>query len=157
MWTTLCLVAGLLLCVEAATHLPTTATTIRPTPTPLSLRNLFRIVFRREDFNGDGVHSLLEFEHLWSLSDMDGDGSVTVTEYTYSDQFGKFTGTELYKYFDHDHNGVIHLQELPRIFTEYDTNFDGWITEQEFVDENIRIYKFITNDVGTDNSYFGHQ
>ncbi|XP_067664218.1 uncharacterized protein [Haliotis asinina] len=161
MWTPLCLVAGLLLCVGAVKyvtfpqHPSTTTAWVEPKPTPLSLRNLFRIVFWREDFNGDGVHSLLEFEHLWSLSDMDGDGSVTKTEYMYSDQFGKFTSTELYKYFDHDHNDVIHLQELPRIFTEYDTNFDGFISEQEFIEENVRIYKFITTDLGTDNSYFG--
>ncbi|XP_046368587.2 uncharacterized protein LOC124143606 [Haliotis rufescens] len=146
MWSTLLLVAGLFLCAESAKH----TTTTTPLSTTLSLSDFFRMVFHSEDFNKDGVQSLLEFERLWHLADADGDGSVPLTEYTNAAHFSKFIGREVYKYLDHDHNGVINLQEVPRLFMEFDTNLDGWITEQEFVDENLRIYNFVAKDIGPD-------
>ncbi|XP_067660690.1 uncharacterized protein [Haliotis asinina] len=152
MWTTLCFVAGLLLCVGAA-KLPsttTTTTTTKPTLTPLSLEDLFRIMFHRDDLNNDGVQTLSEFEQLWRQADLNGDGSITLTEYSTTLHFTRFVSREVYKYLDHDHNGVISMQEVPRLFTEFDTNYDGWITEQEFVDETFRMYNFVKKDIGPD-------
>ncbi|XP_067664219.1 uncharacterized protein [Haliotis asinina] len=150
MWTSLCLVAGLLLCVGAAKQPSTTTKPTKPTPTPLSQENFYRILFRREDWNGDGVQSLSEFERLWRQADLNGDGSVNLTEYTSIGPSSKVLAIEVYKYLDHDHNGVISLQEVPRMFTAFDTNYDGSISEQEFVREKMRIYNLVKKEIGPD-------
>ncbi|XP_067660997.1 uncharacterized protein [Haliotis asinina] len=125
---------------HAATAVPVSTTTP-------SLDQIFAMSFDRNDVDHDGILTLLDFEKLWSEQDVNGDQRVTITEYAAVSHFSKFITTELFQFIDHDHNGAITLQEVPRLFMEYDSNSDGVIDEGEFIAEFRRIYNFVKDHV----------
>ncbi|XP_046362180.2 mucin-5AC-like isoform X5 [Haliotis rufescens] len=123
------------------------ATTVPVSMTTPSLEQIFELSFQRSDIDHDGALSLLDFEKLWLQQDVNGDRRVTIAEYAAVSHFSKFITTELFLFIDHDHNGVISLQEVPRLFMEYDSNSDGVIEKAEFIAEFRRIYNFVKDHV----------
>ncbi|KAL5013079.1 hypothetical protein ScPMuIL_011630 [Solemya velum] len=106
-----------------------------PLPSPKNATELFRLAESRG--NHTGYLTLNEVDDIYHVFDENNDGNVTEVEFVHG-WVGRGLGTNssAYKMFenaDTDHNSVITMLDISRIFTYFDRNYDGHISLIEFI------------------------